>query len=63
MALAVIMLQGGMREVMQAQGSVWELKLMELVTMRSALLHSDSRQRRIGSNSRSLSRSALLECG
>ena len=30
MALAVIMLQGGMREVMQAQGSVWELKLMEL---------------------------------
>ena len=32
MALAVIMLQGGMREVMQAQGSVWELKLMELVT-------------------------------
>ena len=22
----------GMREVMQAQGSVWELKLMELVT-------------------------------
>jgi hypothetical protein len=32
MALSVIMLQGGMREVMQAQGSVWELKLMELVT-------------------------------
>jgi hypothetical protein len=32
MALAVIMLQGGMREVMQAQGSVWEMKLMELVT-------------------------------
>lgn len=32
MALAVILLQGGMREVMQAQGSVWELKLMELVT-------------------------------
>jgi hypothetical protein len=32
MALAVIMVQGGMREVMQAQGSVWELKLMELVT-------------------------------
>jgi formate hydrogenlyase subunit 3/multisubunit Na+/H+ antiporter MnhD subunit len=32
MALAVIMLQGGIREVMQAQGSVWELKLMELMT-------------------------------
>lgn len=32
MALSVIMVQGGMREVMQAQGSVWELKLMELLT-------------------------------
>lgn len=32
MALAVIMLQGGIREVMQAQGSVWELKLVELLT-------------------------------
>ncbi|MCX5723930.1 MAG: hypothetical protein NTX84_05315 [Nitrospirae bacterium] len=32
MALAVILLQGGMREVMQAQGSVWELKLVELFT-------------------------------
>ncbi|MBA5865523.1 MAG: hypothetical protein GDA67_02375 [Nitrospira sp. CR1.3] len=32
MALAVIMLQGGIREVMQAQGSVWELKLVELMT-------------------------------
>lgn len=32
MALAVIMLQGGLREVMQAQGSVWELKLVELMT-------------------------------
>jgi hypothetical protein len=30
MALAVILLQGGIREAMQAQGSVWELKLMEL---------------------------------
>ena len=30
MALSVIMLQGGIREVMQAQGSVWELKLVEL---------------------------------
>ena len=32
MALAVIMLQGGIREAMQAQGSVWELKLVELLT-------------------------------
>jgi hypothetical protein len=32
MALAVIMVQGGLREVMQAQGSVWELKLVELLT-------------------------------
>lgn len=32
MAMAVIMLQGGIREVMQAQGSVWELKLVELMT-------------------------------
>ena len=32
MALSVIMLQGGIREVMQAQGSVWELKLVELLT-------------------------------
>lgn len=32
MALAVILLQGGIREAMQAQGSVWELKLMELLT-------------------------------
>lgn len=32
MALAVIMLQGGMREVTQEQGSVWELKLVELLT-------------------------------
>jgi hypothetical protein len=32
MALAVILLQGGIREVMQAQGSVWELKLVELLT-------------------------------
>ncbi len=32
MAMAVIMLQGGIREVMQAQGSVWELKLVELLT-------------------------------
>ena len=32
MALAVIMLQGGIREVMQAPGSVWELKLVELLT-------------------------------
>lgn len=32
MALAVIMLQGGIRDVMHAQGSVWELKLVELLT-------------------------------
>lgn len=32
MALAVIMVQGGIREVMLAQGSVWELKLVELLT-------------------------------
>ena len=34
MALAVIMVQGGLREVMQARGSgsVWELKLAELLT-------------------------------
>jgi len=32
MALAVIMLQGGIRETMQTQGSVWGLKLFELLT-------------------------------
>ena len=32
MALGVILLQGGIREAMQAQGSVWELKLVELLT-------------------------------
>lgn len=32
MALAVILLQGGLLQVMQAQGSVWELKLVELFT-------------------------------
>lgn len=32
MALAVIMLQGGIREVVQAQGSLWEVKLVELLT-------------------------------
>ena len=32
MALAVILLQGGIREALQAQGSVWELKLVELLT-------------------------------
>lgn len=32
MALSVIMLQGGIREALQAQGSVWELKLVELFT-------------------------------
>lgn len=32
MALAVILVQGGIREVMQAQESVWEMKLIELLT-------------------------------
>ena len=32
MALSIIMLQGGVREVMQAQGSLWEVKLVELFT-------------------------------
>ena len=32
MALAVIMLQGGIREAMQTSGSVWGLKLVELLT-------------------------------
>ena len=32
MALAVILLQGGIRDAMQAQGSVCELKLVELFT-------------------------------
>lgn len=32
MALAVIMLQGGLREVLQAQGPLWEVKLVELLT-------------------------------
>jgi hypothetical protein len=31
-ALAVIMLQGGIREAMQTSGSVWGLKLFELLT-------------------------------
>ena len=32
MALSVIMLQGGIREVIQAQGSLWEVKLVEVLT-------------------------------
>ena len=32
MALSVIMLQGGLQVAMQAQGSLWELKLVELLT-------------------------------
>ena len=32
MALAVIMVQGGFREAMQAQGSVWGLELIKLFT-------------------------------
>lgn len=31
-ALAVIMLQGGIREVVQAEGPLWEVKLVELLT-------------------------------
>ena len=31
MALSVIMLQGGIREVLQAQGPLWEVKLAELL--------------------------------
>ena len=32
MALAVIMLQGGFREAMQAQGSVWGVEVFKLLT-------------------------------
>jgi len=32
MALAVIMLQGGFREAMQAQGSVWGVEVVKLLT-------------------------------
>jgi hypothetical protein len=32
MALAVIMLQGGLRELMHIPGPLWELKLVELLT-------------------------------
>jgi hypothetical protein len=32
MALAVILLQGGIRDILQSPGSVWELKLVELLT-------------------------------
>lgn len=32
MALAVIMLQGGIREAIQTPGSVWGLKVFELLT-------------------------------
>lgn len=32
MALAVVMLQGGIREVMQAEGSLWEGELVEVFT-------------------------------
>lgn len=31
MALAVIMIQGGIRDLMTAQGAIWELQLVELV--------------------------------
>ena len=32
MALAVIMLQGGFREAVQAQGSVWGVEVVKLLT-------------------------------
>ena len=32
MAMAVIMLQGGIREILQAQGTLWEVKLVEVFT-------------------------------
>lgn len=32
MALAVILLQGGFREAMQAQGSVWGVEVVKLLT-------------------------------
>ena len=32
LALAVIMIQGGMRDIMVAQEPLWEVKLVELVT-------------------------------
>jgi hypothetical protein len=32
MALSVIMLQGGIREVMQDRGPLWDVKLVELFT-------------------------------
>ena len=32
MAMAVIMLQGGFREAMQAQGSVWGVEVVKLLT-------------------------------
>jgi len=32
MALAVIMVQGGIREIMQASGPLWDVKLAEVFT-------------------------------
>ncbi len=32
LALAVIMLQGGIREVFHATGPLWEIKLVEIMT-------------------------------
>ena len=32
MALAVIMLQGGMRDIMLAQEPIWETKMIELIS-------------------------------
>ena len=33
MALSVIMVQGGIREILQTKGTLWELKLAELLTV------------------------------
>ena len=32
LAMAVIMLQGGVREVLHATGPLWEMKLLEVMT-------------------------------
>ena len=33
MALSVIMVQGGIREIYQTQGTLWEVKLAEVLTV------------------------------
>ncbi len=32
MALAVILIQGGIRDIMETRGPLWDIKLIELVT-------------------------------